>query len=67
MTKDEYIKTTFSAIKKKRLITPIQVDSGTIINDLEKYLQNIEKALRYYEHPKIHRLFVGKLETLLKL
>lgn len=65
--KDIYIKNTFSAIRKKGLSVPFKVDKATTINDLEKYLQNIEKALRYYENTKIHRLFVGKLERLLKL
>lgn len=64
--KQLYIKRTFAEIRAKGLREPIQLNKATIIHDLERYLATIEKALLNNNKRQIERLFVYKLETLLK-
>jgi hypothetical protein len=67
MTKPQYIKRTFAKIRARRLREPIQLNTGTTIPDLERYLATIERGILGNDNPKIERLFIYKLETLLKL
>ncbi|WP_165764831.1 hypothetical protein [Flavobacterium davisii] len=50
MTKEQYIKRTFARIRAKGLQNPVRLNKGTVIHDLERYLQTIENA---YETMKI--------------
>lgn len=64
--KQKYIQRTLAEIRAKGLREPIQLNTATIITDLEMYLTSIEKTLLNSKKRRIERLFVYKLETLLK-
>ncbi|HLW39174.1 MAG TPA: hypothetical protein VKX31_02200 [Brumimicrobium sp.] len=65
--KEKWLGVTLQKIRDKKMQEPIMLDSGTKITNLERELQLIEKAMLHYEHPKILKHFVDKLNRLLEL
>lgn len=63
-SKEEYIIATFNRIRSKKLKEPIQLNSGVLIPDLERYLETIRKALMSTENKKMQKHFVTELEIL---
>ncbi|OYU84474.1 MAG: hypothetical protein CFE24_06155 [Flavobacterium sp. BFFFF2] len=67
MTKAQYIGQKFAWIRAKELKEPFQLNQGTKVTDLEKYLKSIETGLLSNQSPKIENLFINKIESLIKL
>lgn len=65
--KEIWLAETLSEIRNKKLPNPVRLNAATLITNLERELQAIEKAVLFYDNKKILRLFVSKLNTLKNL
>ena len=65
--KEKWLADALSEIRNKKLQNPVRLNAATIITNLERELQAIEKAMLFYDNKKILRIFVYKLNTLKNL
>ncbi|WCM42436.1 hypothetical protein MG290_01835 [Flavobacterium sp. CBA20B-1] len=65
--KELWLQENLVEIRNKNLQTPIKLDQATTIMNIEKYLNCLEKSLLHTSNKKLERLFVDKIEALLKL
>ncbi|KUF39033.1 hypothetical protein HX017_09015 [Myroides marinus] len=64
MDKQQYITSAFEIIRAKNLATPFNLDPGSKVPDLEKYLNSLKSAYLNSIDPRIEKLFHDKIEAL---
>lgn len=67
MNKHLYIEESFNKIREKGLVVPIELVPGTVITDLEKYLNALKTGYLESKEPRIDQLFFEKIEQLKKM
>lgn len=65
--KEKWLAETLTQIRNKKLQNPVRINAATLIPDIERELQLIQKAMLHYNNKKVLRLFVYKLNTLKNL
>lgn len=66
MNKDAYLEEAFKTIRSKNIEVPFDLVIGSVVTDLEKYLNSLRKAYLESKDPRIEQLFFDKIEDLKK-
>ncbi|MDR2221278.1 MAG: hypothetical protein LBE34_00930 [Flavobacteriaceae bacterium] len=67
MDKEQFINTAFEKIRAKNLSTPFEITEGSVVPNLEKYLNSLKAAYLNAQDPRIIKLFQDKIEVLMAL
>ena len=67
MDKETYIKTALETIKSKNLQVPFELAPGSVITNLDQYLNSLRSSYLLAKDPRIEQLFKDKIEQLLQL
>lgn len=67
MDKETYIKTATETIQAKNLQVPFELTQGSVITNLDQYLNSLKLSYLQAKDPRIEQLFFDKIEQLIKL
>lgn len=67
MDKETYIKNALETIKAKNLQVPFELAKGSVITNLDQYLNSLRSSYLQAKDPRIEQLFLDKIEYLLQL
>ncbi|MGG5576982.1 hypothetical protein ACPDHL_06500 [Myroides sp. C15-4] len=67
MDKETYIKNALETIKAKNLQVPFELAKGSVITNLDQYLNSLRSSYLQAKDPRIEQLFYDKIEHLLNL
>jgi len=65
--KDVWLKENLAKIRNKNLQPPIRLNQATVITDIEKLLNCLEKSILHNTKKKVLKVLVDQIEELLKL
>lgn len=64
MNKQQYVEEAFRIIRAKNIESPFELVPGSLVTDLEKYMEVLRLGYLESKSPKIEKLFVDKIEFL---
>jgi len=67
MDKEAYIKNALETIKSKNLEVPFELAQGSVVTDLDQYLNSLKHSYLQAKDPRIEQLFLDKIEYLMQL
>lgn len=67
MDKETYIKTALETIYAKNFQVPFELAQGSIITNLDQYLNSLKRSYLQAKDPRIEQLFFDKIEYLIHL
>lgn len=67
MNKQAYLEEAFEIIRNKNIEVPFELVVGSVVTDLEKYLNSLAKAYLESKDRRLEQLFFEKIEFLKKM
>lgn len=66
-SKEDWLYENLAKIRNKNLQPPIRLNQATVITDIKKLLNCLEKSIMHNTNKKILKVLVDQIEELLKL